>query len=95
MYENIDDPTLDKLLVRVREKGVFSGGRTTLFRLLKEMGFRCTLRDDKLYFYERRDIMEQRHNYLIQIRQSRREAHSVLGRNLGKLTHGSEETSAG
>ena len=64
MYEIRHYPTSDKLLVRVRVKGVFPGGRTTLFRLMKEMGFRHTLRDGKLYFYERRDIMEQRHNYL-------------------------------
>ena len=64
MHENRDYPTLDKLLVRVRKKGVFPDGQTTLFRLLKEMGFRYTLRDDKLYFYERRDFVEQHHNYL-------------------------------
>ena len=78
MYENRDYPTLNKLLVHVREKGVFPGGRTTLFRLLKEMGFRHTLRDDKLYFYERRDIMEQRHNYLKKIRQCRREDRPIV-----------------
>ena len=67
-----------KLLVRVREKGVFPGGQTTLFHLLKEMGFRHTLRDDKLYFYERRDIMEQRHNYLKNIMQYRREDRPIV-----------------
>ncbi|XP_062520191.1 uncharacterized protein LOC134195205 [Corticium candelabrum] len=42
------------------------------------MGFRHTLRDDKLYFYERRDIMEQRHNYLKKIRQYRREDRPIV-----------------
>ena len=68
MYENRDYPTLDKLLVRVRKRGVFPGGRITLFRLLKEMGFRYTLCDDKMFFYKRRYIVEQRHNYLKTLR---------------------------
>lgn len=46
MYEEKQYPTLDKLLALVHHKGVFPGGRTTLFLLLKELGFRYHKRDD-------------------------------------------------
>lgn len=78
MYEEKEYPTLDKLLVRIRDKGIFSGGRTTLFLLLKRMGFKYHKRDDKLFFYERRDIIEQRHSYLRKIREYRKEERPIV-----------------
>jgi hypothetical protein len=71
MYEQKENPTLDKLLVKVRDADIFPDGRTTLFLLLKNMGFRYHKLDDKL-FYERRDIIQYRHKYLSEIRRYRR-----------------------
>ena len=39
-YLNKDYPTLDSVLRKARSTGVFDGGRTTLSKLLKSMGFR-------------------------------------------------------
>ena len=72
-------PTLDKLLAKVKANEIFPGGRTTLFLLLKKMGFKYHKMDDKVFFYERRDIIQQRHKYLREIRKyrKRRSANSV------------------
>ena len=52
-YENKTYPTLDKLLTKLKEKNVFKGGRSTLARVLKSMGFRYKMREDgKRYLYK-------------------------------------------
>ena len=51
-YLDKDYPTLDKVLRRVKRDGIFEGGRTTLSKLLKSMGFRYKIREDgKRYIY--------------------------------------------
>ena len=39
-YREKKYPTLDMLLVAVREKGIFSGERTTLWKVLRKMDFK-------------------------------------------------------
>ena len=62
LYERKEYPTIDSLLAELKKKGVFSQGRTTLFKVVKSMGFRE--RNDKAFLYERRDIIECQHKYL-------------------------------
>ena len=71
-YERKEYPTLISLLKIVREEGIFNDGKSTLAKLLKLIGFKYTKRNDKKYFYERKDIVDQRHRYLREIRKYRR-----------------------
>ena len=48
----LEFPTLDKLLQILKEKDLFLGGRTTLWKLLKKIGFRYKKVNDKRYVYE-------------------------------------------
>ena len=67
-------PTLDKLLCTLREKDVFQGGRTTLSKVLKSMGFKYKVREDgKRYVYEQPKVIQQRHDYLRRMRRNRQE----------------------
>ena len=52
-------PTLDTLLVAVREKGIFTGERTTLWKILCKMGFKHKKVNDKRYIYEQARIIVQ------------------------------------
>lgn len=42
------------------------------------MGFTNHKMNEKLFFYERRDIIEQRHTYLRQVRQYRRNGRPIV-----------------
>ena len=73
-YLNKDYPTLDSVLQKARSTCVFDGGRTTLSKLLKSMGFRYKKREDgKKYIYEQPQVIEQRHQYLRRMRRNREE----------------------
>ena len=54
-------PTLDMLLVAERERGIFSGEHTTLWKVLRKMGFKHKKVNDKRYIYEQTRIIVQRH----------------------------------
>ena len=54
-------PTLDSLLSAVKEKGIFSGERTTLWRVMRKMGFKYKKVNDKRYRYEQPRIIVWRH----------------------------------
>ena len=49
-YREKKYPTLDSLLLAVKEKGLFGGERATLWRILHKMGFRHKKVNDKRYF---------------------------------------------
>ena len=51
-YSKKEFPTLDKILTEVRRKGLFTAGRTSLWKLLKKIGFRYKKINDKRYVYE-------------------------------------------
>lgn len=77
-YSRKELPTLDKLLVAVSDKGIFEGGRTSLWKLLKEMGFGYKKRDGKRAIYEQSSVIETRQQYLRQIRKFRREGLPIV-----------------
>ncbi|XP_065831984.1 uncharacterized protein [Oscarella lobularis] len=77
-YERKAYPTLTTLLASVRQKGVFEGGRTALAMLLKNIGFRHCKRNDKVYFYERPEIIRQRHSFLRSIKKYREEGRPLV-----------------
>ena len=66
-YERKEYPTLCALLEKVKEECSFLGGRYCLWRILRQMGFNYKKRDNQQFVYERRDILEQRHTYLLNI----------------------------
>ena len=70
-------PTLDMLLVAVREKVIFSGERTALWKFLHKMGFKHKKVNDKQYIYEQARITVQRHEYLRRLRRNRCEHRPV------------------
>ena len=62
------------MLRRAKRDGIFEGGRTTLSKLLKSMGFHYKVREDgKRYVYEQPRVIQQRHDYLRQMRRNREE----------------------
>ena len=63
-YRDKKYPTLDSSLVAVKEKGDFTGERTTLWKVLRKMGFKHKKVNDKQYIYEQPRIFVQRHEYL-------------------------------
>ena len=63
-YERHEYPTLDSVLELVKEKEIFRGGRSTLYKLLCEMGFKYRQHENKRYIYEQPCIIQQRHSYL-------------------------------
>lgn len=77
-YREKKYPTLDLILAAVREKGVFTGERVTLWRLIRKMGFKYKKVNDKRYIYEQPRIIVHRHEYLRRMRRNRREGRPVV-----------------
>ena len=72
LYSYKEYPTLDKLLQKVQDKSIFSGGCSTHVKVLKSMGFRYKTREDgKRYVYEQLRVIQQRHEYLRRMRRNR------------------------
>ena len=77
-YASKEYPTLNKLLIQLQDKNVFSGGRSTLAKVLKTMGFRYKISEDgKRYVYEQPRVIQQRHNYLRRMRRNRDEKKQI------------------
>ena len=62
----------------LKDDGLFSGRRTKLRLLLKDMGFRYRKQDNRRYYYEQPRIIEQRHTYLRKIMHNRVEKRPVV-----------------
>ena len=77
-YREKKYPTLDSLLLAVKEKGLFGGERATLWRILRKMGFKHKKVNDKRYIYEQPSIIYRRHAYLRCMRVNRREGRPVV-----------------
>ena len=58
--------------------GLFHGKKTSLFRLMREMGFAYRHVNNKRNYYEQPRIIEQRHSYLQRMRRNRREKRPVV-----------------
>ena len=69
---------LDKLLHFLKEKELFFGGHTTLWKLHKKIRFRYKKVNDKRYVYEQPKIILQRHQYIRRMRRNRREDRPVV-----------------
>ena len=77
-YEKEEYPTLKKLLSILREKGLFCGHRTTLWKLLRRIGFTYKKVQNKMYVYEQPRIIECRHKYLRRMGKNRKENRPVV-----------------
>ena len=77
-YTRKEYPTLESLLATVKSRGIFSGGRTTLRLVLREMGFRYKRHENKRYIYEQPRMIQQRHDYLRRLRRNRQEKRPVI-----------------
>ena len=77
-YHETKYPTLDSLLLAVKQKGLFGGKRATLWIILRKMGFKHKKVNDKRYIYEQPSIIYQRHAYLRRMRVNRREGRPVV-----------------
>ena len=64
--------------MKVKEQCNFPGGRFCLWKVLHEMGFSYRKRDSKQFLYEQRNILEQRHTYLQQIRKLRQQNVNII-----------------
>ena len=53
-------PTLDSLLLAVKEKGLCGGERATLWRILRKTGFKHKKVNDKRYIYKQPSIIYTR-----------------------------------
>ena len=77
-YTRKEYPTLESLLATVKSRGVFSGGRTTLRLVLREMGFRYKRHENKRYIYEQPQVIQQRHDYLRRLHRNKQEQRPVV-----------------
>ena len=71
-YQRREFPTLDKLLKVVREDLNFTGGRTTLWKCLKTLGFKFKKQNGRKFLIEKPEIVFLRHRYLRKMRKIRR-----------------------
>ena len=90
-YAKKEYPTLDKLLQILKEKELFTGGRISLCKVLRKIGFRYKKVNDKRYVYEQPKIILQRHQYLRRMRRNRTENKPVVY--LDETSHCSHERS--
>lgn len=72
-YERGELPTLDSLLTKVRGCLNFRGCRATLWKIVREMGFRYRkVESGRRVLMERQDIVDHRNKYLREIERNRR-----------------------
>lgn len=66
LYERGEIPIVDALLERGREEAVqFEGGTKTLWKVMREIGFKCAeVRSGRAILMEREDIVLNRNRYL-------------------------------
>ena len=77
-YTRKEYPTLESLLSLLKTRQLFSGGRTTLWLVLREMGFQYKKHENKRYIYEQLRVIQQRHDYLRRLRKNRQDQHPVV-----------------
>ena len=64
--------------VDLESAGLFRGKKTSLHRLMREMGFGYRRVNNKCNYYEQPRIIEQRHSYLWRMRRNRIEKRPVV-----------------
>ena len=80
-------PTLDSVLIAVKEKGIYEGEHVTLWKLLRKMGFKHDKVNDKHYIYEQPRIIVQRHEYLRRLKKTGEKGDPLLSWTRPGLTH--------
>ena len=74
-----ENPTLEKIYSAVQELTNFPEiSQSTLFRIIKELGFVCKRRNKKMQVYQRLDVVVQRHKYLRRIEELREQGYQVF-----------------
>ena len=63
-YQRKEYPTLSSLMEKLKGNNLFKGHRTTLWKILREMGFHYKKHENKKYIYEQPRVIQQRHDYL-------------------------------
>lgn len=63
-YSRSELPTLDKLVKSLQEAGLLTGGRTSLWRIVKKIGFTYKKSDKRKIIMERNDIVLARCSFL-------------------------------
>lgn len=66
-YSRKEYPTRKKLIISLNEAGLFSGGKTSLSKVLKSIGFRYKKADKRKILLERYDIVLKRLTFLRQV----------------------------
>ena len=77
-YNQKEYPTITKLLAVLRERELFSGGWTTSWKLLREIGFKYKTVDNKKYLYEQPKIIVLHHKHLPRMRKKRIDKRHVV-----------------
>lgn len=78
-YDRGEIPTVDALLEKIREEPVnFEGGTTTLWKIMREIGFKYgKVRSGRAILMERDDIVVKRNKYLRTIEKNRKCSPSI------------------
>ena len=63
-YQRKEYPTLSSLMEKFKGNNSFKRHHTTLWKILREMGFRYKKHENKKYIYEQPRVIQQRHDYL-------------------------------
>ena len=72
-------PTLDRILIQLRERIDFRGGKTILERLLRDLGFSwATCSPDRRILMERTDIVNRRITYLRSVSRYRKAGRDIV-----------------
>lgn len=68
-YKRREHPTLDKMLVSATNTGLFSGAKTSLWTVLRDLGFHYSEVNGRKVLMEREDIVAWRCRYLSSVKQ--------------------------
>ena len=70
-YQQKEFPTTDKLLAVLRSDLNFTGGRSTLWRILKKLGFTFKKQDGRKFLIEKPAVVMLRHEFLKKMKKLR------------------------
>ena len=71
-------PTISKVLTEVHDKGIFMGGRTSLRKIIRQLGFKHKQINDRKCVVEQLRVVMQRHSYLRAVKQHRNDGWNLI-----------------
>ena len=77
-YERKGIPIVSKIKEEISEKIGYSGGESSLRKVLKEIGFRYAMVDGRKSLMERTDVVSARTRFLRQMRQLKQSSHTFV-----------------